>query len=93
MKLLHIQYRIRLSGENGLSKIYSDFSNNLDICIQKLSHHIDRNESRMTAQEWKIFFDTVEEWFCFIAKLNSVVGSSFREIKYELSEENKCLEM
>jgi hypothetical protein len=93
MKRLHIQYRIRLSGENGLSKIYSEFNNNLDICIQKLSHHSDKNEPRMTEQEWRIFFETIEEWFCFMSKLNSVIGSCVKEIKYEPSEDSKSIEM
>ena len=76
--VLHGQYRIRMTGENGFAQIIIFFSNILEGWTSKLNTFA-YNVGKISEAEWQSFYNQSEEWLETVQKAINVVGKVTKE--------------
>ncbi|UJR32075.1 hypothetical protein I4U23_019543 [Adineta vaga] len=75
--LLHSQYRIRMTGENGLAQAIIFFTNVLETWNSKLNTYA-YGGGKLNEAAWHAFYAQMEEWFDAINKSMTYIGKSIR---------------
>ncbi|CAF0912480.1 unnamed protein product [Adineta ricciae] len=75
--LLHSQYRIRMTGENGLAQSIIFFVNVLETWNSKLNTYA-HGSGKLNEAAWHAFYGQMEEWFDAINKTMTYIGKSMR---------------
>ncbi|CAF1239746.1 unnamed protein product [Adineta steineri] len=75
--LLHGQYRVRMTGENGLASAIIFFSNALETWNSKLNTFA-YGGGKLNEAAWHTFYAQMEEWFEAITRTVTYVGKSAR---------------
>lgn len=75
---MHLQYRIRMTGENGLAQSIIFFSNVLETWNSKLNTYA-YNGGKLNESEWQSFYSQMDEWLETINKAINFVGKSIQD--------------
>lgn len=75
---MHLQYRIRMTGENGLAQAIIFFSNILETWNSKLNTFA-YNSGKLNDGEWQAFYAQMDEWFESMNKALSFVGKPTKD--------------
>ena len=75
---MHLQYRIRMTGENGLAQAIIFFSNVLETWNSKLNTFA-YNGGKLNEGEWLAFYSQMDEWLESINKSITFVGKSMKD--------------
>lgn len=76
--LLHLQYRIRMTGENGLAQTIIFFSNVLETWNSKLNTYA-YSGGKITESDWQNFYFQMDEWLESVHKAIGFVGKSTKD--------------
>ena len=83
--LLHEQYRIRMTGENGFAQTIIFFSNILESWNSKLNMYA-YNSGKFSEAEWQSFYGQTDEWIETIEKAEQIVGKPTKDHDEETSQ-------
>jgi hypothetical protein len=75
---LHLQYRIRMTGENGLAQAIIFFSNVLESWNSKLTTFA-YSAGKLNETDWIAFYTQMDEWLDTINKAVTFVGKSTKD--------------
>jgi hypothetical protein len=85
--LLHSQYRIRMTGENGLAQAIIFFNNILEAWNSKLNTYA-YNAGKLNEGDWRAFYFQMDEWLETINKAITLVGKRIKD-NDDIEEEKK----
>ncbi|CAF3331691.1 unnamed protein product [Rotaria socialis] len=88
ISILHSQYRIRMTGENGLAQTVIFFSNVLESWNSKFNTYA-YTGGKISEGEWLAFYSQMDEWLEGINKAVAFVGKSTKDSSDELDEQKK----
>ncbi|CAF1214104.1 unnamed protein product [Rotaria sordida] len=88
ISLLHSQYRIRMTGENGLAQSIIFFSNVLESWNSKFNTYA-YSGGKINEAEWLAFFSQMDEWFETMNKAVTLVGKSTKDNQDDIGGEKK----
>jgi len=75
---LHLQYRIRMTGENGLAQTIIFFSNVLETWNSKLNTYA-YSGGKLTESDWLTFYAQMDEWIEAIHKAIGCVSKPTKD--------------
>lgn len=90
-KRLQEQYRVRTSGENGISRNMIVLINGMDVWVQKLLYaqysaatnkdtkKENNNKGKLGEQEWMAMYQSFDEWFSSLAKTLKSIGNPLKD--------------
>lgn len=85
ISLLHGQFRVRMTGENGFAQMIIFFSNVMETWTSKINTFA-YNNGKFTESEWGSFFNQSEEWIETLSRAADHIGKPTKEIDEQMTQ-------